>query len=144
MASFFGISPGEEKTAPGLRVSVTPDGESVWMHGKWLDLGPDHAVVWVDAGAVATFVRPDGKRLRLGQFPGWPVYGSGKNAAHAAMVNIGQFRGGRVEIAQPRRRGPTNVYPIEDGVIAEIQDAATCGGRSARVDHAWNRAKPDA
>lgn len=37
MATFAFIGPGEEKTAPGLRVRVTDDGESVWMQGKWLE-----------------------------------------------------------------------------------------------------------
>ncbi len=100
MPLFFGISPGEERTAAGIRVGVRADGEAVWMHGKWLDLGEDHAVIWIDGEA--TFVRPDGKRLRLGMFPSWPVFGRGPKAPHAVMTNIGQFRGGHVEIRRGR------------------------------------------
>ncbi len=103
MPSFFGISPGGECKTPGIRVSVPADGETVWMHGKWLDLGSDHAVIWIPPGGLAEFVRPDGRRLRLGLFPAWVVYGSGRNAAHAAMFNIGQFRGGSVEVTHGRR-----------------------------------------
>jgi hypothetical protein len=89
---FFNIAPGEEKTAPGLRVRVSDNGERVWMHGKWLDLGDDHAVVWVDEGQAARFIRSDGSVLRLGDFPAWVCRSSsGRRRALAAMFNIGQF-----------------------------------------------------
>ncbi len=95
MPHFFGISPGEEKTAPGIRVRVSDDGERVWMHGKWLDLGPDHAVIWIEGDA--EFRRPDGKILKLGQFPAWVVRGKAKrNPAMAAMFSFSQFEGGEV------------------------------------------------
>ena len=94
MARFFGISQGEEKSAPGLRVRISEDGERVWMHGKWLDLGPDHAVIWIDHKA--TLIRPDGKALRLGDFPAWVCRGTGKKPAIAAMFSFSQFEGGEI------------------------------------------------
>ena len=94
MARFFGIAPGEEKSAPGIRVRVSDDGETVWMHGKWLELGPDHAVIWIERGV--TFRRPDGKCLSLGEFPAWIVRGTGKNPVIAAMFNFRQFDGGDI------------------------------------------------
>lgn len=102
MAQFFGIAPGEEKTAPGLRVRVAEDGEHVWMHGKWLDLGDDHAVVWIGCSEMVRFVRHDGVALRLGEFPAWIVRGTGRRKALAAMFNIGQFK--TVEIVAAARR----------------------------------------
>jgi len=100
MAVFFGIAPGEEKTAPGIRVQVTPDGEDVWMHGKWLGLGPDHAVAWIDGSA--EFITGKGKHLLTGQFPGWIVRGKGKAAPAALMFNISQFIGGEIIIGKRR------------------------------------------
>ncbi len=100
MAKFFGISPGEEKIGPGIRVKVTPDGEDVWMHGKWLGLGPDHAVAWLDGQA--RFVTHSGKKLMAGQFPGWIVRGKGKGAPAALMFNIAQFEGGEIIIGKRR------------------------------------------
>lgn len=96
MAHFFGISPGEEKIAPGLRVRISDDGERVYMHGKWLDLGPDHAVIWIERGA--KFKRPDGKTLRLGDFPAWVVRGAGKKPVIAAMFSYSQFEGGAITL----------------------------------------------
>lgn len=96
MAEFFGIEKGGEFSAPGIRIAVPQDGEDVWMHGKWLGLGPDHAVAVIVKAA--EFIRPDGRRLRLGQFPAWVVRGKGKRPAVAAMFNIAQFRGGKVVI----------------------------------------------
>lgn len=96
MPQFLGLARGEERTAPGIRVRISDDGERVWMHGKWLDLGPDHAVAWIEGAA--TFVRPDGKELRPGQFPAWVVRGAGKRPAMAMMFNAGQFRGGHAEV----------------------------------------------
>ena len=92
MAVFLNIAPGEEKTAPGLRVSVRQDGEAVWMHGKWLDLGPDHAVAWIDGAA--TFKRADGRELSMGSFPGWVVRSSQRGGPAAIMFNKSQFEGG--------------------------------------------------
>ena len=99
MARFFGIAQGEEKTAPGIRIRVSDDGERVWMHGKWLDLGGDHAVVFISPGERAQFVRPDGRKLVLGQFPAWIVRGKSKRPAIAAMFSFSQFEGGSVNIA---------------------------------------------
>jgi|SRR5665213_28331 len=107
MPHFFGIAPGEQRKAPGIRVSVTADGESAWFHGKWLDLGPDHGVIWIEGAA--TFTLRDGRRKRLGQFPAWVVHGSGKGAPHAAMFDIGQFRGGSIE---DRQRGLVRRYEV--------------------------------
>mgnify|MGYP001767001541 CR=1 FL=1 len=100
MASFLNISAGQTKTDTGLRVEVSPDGERVWMHGKWLDLGPDHAVIWID-GAVK-FRRPDGKTLGVGEFPAWSVRSSRRGGALALMFNASQFRGGSVEMKAGR------------------------------------------
>ena len=96
MALFFGISPGEERTAPGIRVAVTADGERVWMHGKWLDLGREHGMVWYAKNV--SFARPDGAVRRLGQFPAWVVQGTGRRAPAAAMFSVTQFRGGLVVV----------------------------------------------
>jgi hypothetical protein len=98
VTAFFGIAPGETREAPGLRVFIRADGEAVWMHGKWLDLGRDHAVAFVDAPA--SFIRSDGKSLKMGQFPGWVVRGRGRGSPCAIMFNVGQFRGGCVRIGQ--------------------------------------------
>ncbi len=104
MALFFGVSPGEERKAPGIRLTIPTDGETAWFHGKWLDIGDEHGVIW-----------PDGKSLRLGQFPAWVIYGSGRNAPHAAMFSVSQFRGGRIEIKSGRSR---NEYPVPRGDAA--------------------------
>jgi len=96
MAYFFGIKPGEEKTSLGLRVHVSEDGERVWMHGKWLDLGADHAVMWIEGKA--SFTRKDGKTLRLGDFPAWVCKGNGKHPAIAAMFSYSQFEGGAITV----------------------------------------------
>jgi hypothetical protein len=102
MPEFYGISPGEEKTAPGLRVRVSEDGSRVYMSGKWLDLGDDHAVAYVERDAY--FERPDGRRLHAGQFPAWVAAsrrkaGQKKPAPFAMMFNIAQFRGGKVVVS---------------------------------------------
>ena len=96
MAHFFGIAPGKEKTAPGIRVRVSEDGERVWMHGKWLDLGESHAVAWIERGA--HFYRADGRVLRLGQFPAWVIKGTGKNPVICAMFSFTQFIGGHINL----------------------------------------------
>lgn len=106
---FFGLAPGEEKSAPGIRVTVTSDGQRIWMHGKWLDLGTEHAVAWIDGSA--EFIRPDGKRLKLGAFPAWVVGGKGRGAPCAAMFSITQFRGGRIVIGR-------KTYPVDGGRLA--------------------------
>lgn len=98
MAHFFGIAPGEERVAEGLRVAVTANGEQVWMHGKWLELGDDHAVVFAEQPVV--FIRADGTERLLGTFPAWVVRGKGKRPALAVMTNIAQFRGGSVRIGR--------------------------------------------
>ena len=103
MPQFFGIAPGEEKKAPGLRVRITPDGERAWMHGKWLDLGPEHAVVWIGPKEKARFIRHDGTALALGRFPAWVCCGTGSHKAIAAMFNMGQFQ--RVEFTAKYQRG---------------------------------------
>lgn len=99
MAEFFGIAPGEERVFAGLRIRVSEDGERVWMHGKWLDLGEDHAVAVIQNSA--RFERPDGRRLLVGEFPAWVVSGKKvgrKPAPYAMMFNISQFRGGHIEV----------------------------------------------
>ena len=68
------------------------------MHGKWLELGPDHAVIWAEHGA--TFRNASGKTLMMGQFPAW-VVGSRKRGGGgpwAAMFNVGQFLGGEIRL----------------------------------------------
>jgi hypothetical protein len=97
MAEFFGISIGEEKTSNGLRVRIREDGEAVWMHGKWLELGSDHGVIWVDGGQSPDFIRADGRVLKMGSFPGWVVRGKGKHPAIAMMFSISQFIGGYIK-----------------------------------------------
>jgi hypothetical protein len=106
---FFGIFPGEEKSATGIRVAVTPDGERVWMHGKWLDLGAEHAVAWIDGPA--EFIRPDGRRLKLGSFPAWVASGNGRRAPCAVMFSVTQFRGGRIVIGR-------KTFPVDGGRVA--------------------------
>ncbi len=97
MPRFFGIKPGEEKSSAGIRIKVAADGESVWMHGKWLDLGPTHAVAWITKKAV--FSRPDGKKMRLGDFPAWVVRGGTKRRpVTAAMFKVAQFEGGNITV----------------------------------------------
>lgn len=100
MALFFGIAPGEEKTAPGIRVLVPEDGERVWMHGKWLELGDDHAVVFIQPGEKCRFVRADGIEKSVGGFPAWIVRGTSKSPAIAMMTNIAQFRGGYLKLGR--------------------------------------------
>lgn len=98
MPFFIGISPGEEKTANGIRVRIRPDGDAAWMHGKWLDLGGEHAVAWVPPGSRMTFTRRDGKTFVVGSFPAWVVRGNDKKGAGMAlMFSISQFRGGKVK-----------------------------------------------
>jgi hypothetical protein len=101
MAHFFGILPGEEKTSSGIRVRVSDDGERVWMHGKWLDLGPTHAVIWIDG--TARFHRADGKIMRLGDFPAWVIRGTGKKPVIAAMFSYTQFEGGKIAILNHKK-----------------------------------------
>jgi hypothetical protein len=97
MPKFFGIAPGQERSAKGIRVKISPDGENVWMHGKWLGLGPTHAVAWITKKAV--FSRPDGKIMRLGDFPAWVVRGGSKaRPVVAAMFEFSQFEGGKITI----------------------------------------------
>lgn len=97
-ARFFGIELGDEIVLPGMRIVASADGETVYMHGKWLDLGNDHAVV-ISIGS-PTFKRADGKVLRAGEFPAWIVRGK-KNGPSSAipmaiMFNVEQFAGGTV------------------------------------------------
>lgn len=96
MPQFFGIVPGGEFSAPGIRITVPAHGDKVWMHGKWLELAPHHGVAVIMRQAM--FVRPDGRILSLGQFPAWIVRGTGKHPALAAMFDVSQFIGGRVSI----------------------------------------------
>ena len=112
MPAFFGISPGETRSAEAIRIEVRADGEAVWMHGKWLDLGPDHAVAVFAGGA--SFQRPDGKVLTLGDFPAWVVRGKGKRPMIAAMFNVGQFRGGVVRLGEIE-------YPVPDAALQAAQ-----------------------
>ena len=95
MAEFYGIAAGEEKLAPGLRVKVQENGERVWMHGKWLDLGPDHAVAWISGKY--KFVTCKGKRLLVGEFPAWVVRAKAGGVL-AIMFNVEQFRGGQISV----------------------------------------------
>jgi len=104
MALFFGIAPGEEKKAEGLRVSVSPDGEWVYLHGKWLELGDEHAVVFADDKC--TFTKADGTIRLMGFFPAWIVIGKGKRPALALKTSITQFRGGSIKIGQKRYQVP--------------------------------------
>lgn len=96
MPVFIGIAPGEERRSPGIRVAVREDGEAAWLHGRWLDLGDDHAVVF--AAAPCRFVKADGSERPLGSFPAWVVKGKGRHPALGIMTNIAQFRGGGVRI----------------------------------------------
>lgn len=98
MALFFGIDRGQQRVSAGLRIAVSDDGERVWMHGKWLDLGEDHAVVYADESC--RFVRAAGAERTVGSFPSWVVRGRGKRPALAIMTNIAQFRGGSVRIGR--------------------------------------------
>jgi len=98
MALFFGIEPGQERSAEGLRVRIADDGECAWLHGKWLDLGEDHAVVFADERCV--FVKADGTQKVIGSFPAWVVRGKGRRPTLAIMTNIAQFRGGSVRIGR--------------------------------------------
>ena len=102
MARFFGIAEGETREHPGLRIHVLADGEKAWMHGKWLDLGPDHAVAYVE-GEIE-LERPDGRRLRPGQFPCWRVDNLRRPGNFAIMFSVGQFLGGKVRMKAPRAR----------------------------------------
>lgn len=101
MPRFYGIAPGEEKTAAGLRVRVTADGESVYMSGKWLGLAEHHAVLF--ARRRAFFKRGDGRRLLIGQFPAWicqakPAGRSRTPRPFAMMFDWTQFDGGTIEV----------------------------------------------
>jgi len=98
MASFFGIALGQERVDVGIRVQVSDDGERVWMHGKWLELGEDHAVVFADAPC--RFVKADGTEKTVGSFPAWIIRGKGKHPALGIMTNIAQFRGGSIRIGR--------------------------------------------
>lgn len=100
MALFFGIDAGQERSFAGLRVKISEDGERVWMHGKWLDLGEDHAVVIVEGKC--RFVTKSGEVKPIGSFPAWVVRGSGKPAALALMTNISQFRGGYIRLGDKK------------------------------------------
>ena len=71
------------------------------MHGKWLDLGPDHAVAWVDG--VARFERADGRQFTLGSFPGWVVRSSKPGGPLAIMFNKSQFEGGALLLRNGRK-----------------------------------------
>ena len=110
MARFIGIAPGEERIMPGLRIKVPADGETVYMSGKWLDLGPDHMVAVISEGGRAEFVRSDGTVKAEGSFPAWVVRGTGKHPARALLFNAGQFVGGVVRIFD--RRGERTELPI--------------------------------
>jgi hypothetical protein len=106
MALFFGIEPGQELKFEGLRVSVTPDGEWAWLHGKWFELGEDHAVVVVAPGEKCKFVKPDGTIKPMGSFPSWLVMGKGKAPAKVFKPNISQFRGGHIQLGNAKHQVP--------------------------------------
>lgn len=108
MVQFFNICQGQEVIFPGMRIKVHVSGETVWMHGKWLQLGPDHAVAVIDGRA--EFIRPDGKILKVGDFPAWVVRGKGKYAAIAMMFNATQFSGGVIKIIN--RVGRATEYAV--------------------------------
>ena len=129
MERFFGITPGEEREAPGIRVRVSPEGDRVWMHGKWLDLGQDHAVAWIEGDA--EFERPDGRRLKLGGFPGWIVRGTGRKPVLAIMFNIGQFIGGFIHLKG--RDGVVRHYPVSADAIESGTIAPWSTSRSTRT-----------
>lgn len=95
MALFFGLEPGVERAVPGLRVKIQDDGERVYMAGKWLDLGPDHAVAWIEGKY--RFITVKGKSLLLGEFPAWVCTSKSKKQA-AIMFSASQFLGGTIEV----------------------------------------------
>lgn len=96
MPHFYGIAPGEEKTAPGIRVRISDDGERVWMHGKWLDIPDNNAIAWVSRKY--EFRRPDGRKLKIGQFPGWVVRSTKRSGPLAIMFDASQFAGGNISV----------------------------------------------
>lgn len=97
---FLGIEAGQTKTGEGVRVTISEDGERVWMHGKWLDLAEHHAVAWIEGRA--EFGRPDGKVLRPGQFPAWTVRAGKPGGPLAMMFDRTQFIGGELRIRHGR------------------------------------------
>ena len=102
MALFLNVAPGETKTDEGLRLTVLSNGEAAWFHGKWLDLGPEHAVAWIDGSA--TFERQDGKALQMGDFPAWVARSKRRGGFCAIMFNAGQFIGGRLVLRNGRSK----------------------------------------
>lgn len=114
MPLFFGIAPGETIAAAGVRISVPDAGDRVYMHGKWLDLGEDHAVV-VYKGP-AQFIREDGAQRRNGDFPGWLVRGAGKSPLLALMFNWKQFAGGSVHFIDHLGVLRVGVFPSHGAV----------------------------
>ena len=102
MATFLNVGVGETRAGPGIRLCVSDDGERAWFHGKWLDLGQDHAVIWIDGAA--RFIRADGKVLLPGEFPAWVIKSSKRGGPLAMMFSATQFAGGRVEIRKLNSR----------------------------------------
>lgn len=95
MAYFLGIEAGQDIRVDGLRILRPAAPDKIYMAGKWLDLGEDHAVLVYRGKAI--FFRQDKSRLCIGEFPAWVARGRDRPMTIAAMFNIAQFRGGGVE-----------------------------------------------
>lgn len=106
MAIGLNIGLGETRQTTGLRVALDACGETAWMHGKTLDLGPDHAIAWVD-GPVE-FITASGTIRRMGSFPAW-VVSSPDRKTFGLMFNARQFDGGEMVI---RRKHTQQHFPI--------------------------------
>ena len=101
MQRFYGISQGQIRQFDGLKVSLSEDGEFVWMGCKRLDLAASHGVVVLAPGERVVFLKQNGQKLVLGDFPAWVARGKErKNKSVAAMFNIEQFVGGLITIHQ--------------------------------------------
>ena len=99
MQRFYGIIPGQTRQFDGLKVSLSEDGEFVWMGCKRLDLAECHGVVVLAPGDRVSFQKANGQKLLLGDFPAWVVRGKErKNKSVAAMFNIEQFEGGLINL----------------------------------------------
>ena len=120
MAYFFGILPGETIVDEAIRIVVPVDGERVYMHGKWLDIGPDHAVI-VYRGS-PKFIRADGRALLCGEFPAWAVRGKGKSPVCALMFSITQFVGGKIEFETNGGRRCVGLRRLEKDARSTQQD----------------------
>ena len=99
MQRFYGIIPGQTRQFDGLKVTLSEDGEFVWMGCKRLDLGPSHGVAVLAPGEKISFQKANCQKLVLGDFPAWVVRGKErKQKSVAAMFNIEQFEGGFITL----------------------------------------------